>query len=238
MLGGGMEEEVVADSGVHVSLWKHVAGSSAARESRGQLLRAVPAVSSAIVLDFCDLEKFDILPEEPGRADPFRPAVSASLVPAANTSPPLKSSSISGELGDDEADEAVNIPAVASSPSWRIQLPEDQVVNIPDQVREYIIGRPISPRFFEADEESLESPRRRGDDLPDRWRPPSPRTVEEMDGSHAHTVTSITWRWIDGNLCKILQSTTTVTPLDNVTPTQMIQLAQMDTRMQDRGGEL
>ena len=48
---------------------------------------------------------------------------------------------------------------------------------------------------------------------PARWRPPSPRSEVREDGCRADTTTSLSWQWINGKLCKILQTTTTVTPL-------------------------
>ena len=46
----------------------------------------------------------------------------------------------------------------------------------------------------------------------DKWRPPSPRVVIAEDGSRVDTTTSMSYRWINGKLCKILQTTTTLTP--------------------------
>ena len=47
--------------------------------------------------------------------------------------------------------------------------------------------------------------------------PPLPEVEVMADGSRAESASSTTWKWIDGKLCRILQTTTTVLPPEHMT---------------------
>ena len=64
------------------------------------------------------------------------------------------------------------------------------------------------------------------DALPESLRPPAPLVEEAADGSRATTEAVIKWKWIEGKLCKILKTTTMVTPPDHVTFRMQCEMAR------------
>ena len=67
--------------------------------------------------------------------------------------------------------------------------------------------------------------------LPEPLCPPAPLVEETADGGRATTESVIKWKWIDGKLCKILKTTTMVTPPDHVTFRMQCERAR-DLRLQ------